>query len=62
MEKLALLVSGTIFIIVSIMHLLRLIFNLTIKIGNFTVPLKFSLFGCLISLLLSMWMFMLLMR
>ena len=38
MEKIALLTSGIIFLIVSILHLLRAISNIEVKIGNYLLP------------------------
>lgn len=57
MRETALLVAGVIFLLVSIMHLLRLVFKIEAKIGKFTIPLWFSIFGFIIPLLLSFWMF-----
>lgn len=57
MKETALIVAGTIFLIVSILHLARLIFRLEAKIGKFVVPLWISIFGFIIPLLLSLWMF-----
>ncbi len=58
MKDTALIVAGTIFLIVSIMHLVRLIFKVEVKMGKFIVPLRISIFGFVVPLLLSVWMFM----
>ncbi|MDD4955360.1 MAG: hypothetical protein PHP17_04925 [Candidatus Omnitrophica bacterium] len=57
MEKVALVVASAVFLIVSIMHLLRLILNLPVKIGNFNLPLRISLYASAVTVLLSVWMF-----
>lgn len=57
MQITALTVAGLIFLLVSIMHLVRLILRVQIKVGGFIVPLWFSIFGFVIPLLLSIWMF-----
>ena len=57
MEKTALLTAGIIFLIVSILHLLRLLFRTEVKIGKYIIPIWFSVLGFVIPLLLSLWMF-----
>jgi hypothetical protein len=53
----ALKVAGIIFLLVSIMHLLRFILKIEVIIAGFMVPLWFSIFGFIFALLLSLWMF-----
>ncbi len=55
--NMALKVAGVIFLLVSIMHLLRLIFRVSLVVAGFTVPLWFSVLGVIFPLLLSLWMF-----
>jgi hypothetical protein len=57
MEKIALLISGIVFLIVSIMHLLRAISRVEVKIGNYMLPTWLSVLGFILPLLLSLWMF-----
>jgi len=60
MEKTALLTAGIIFFTVSILHLLRFLFRIEVKIGNSIIPLWLSVLGFIFPLLLSLWMFNLL--
>lgn len=53
----ALIVAGIIFLLVSLLHLLRLIVRLEVRMGTFVVPLWVSVFGFLFPLSLSIWMF-----
>jgi len=57
MEKTALLTAGIIFLIVSILHLLRALSRIEVKIGNYIMPIWFSVLGFVFPLLLSLWMF-----
>lgn len=57
MEKMALVTAGIIFLIISILHLLRVLFKIEVRIGNHITPVWFSLLGFLFPLLLSLWMF-----
>jgi len=56
MEKLALLVASIIFLAVSCIHLLRLIFKAEVKVAGFILPFWVSTLGFSLTLLLSMWM------
>ncbi len=56
-RKAALNIAGVIFLLMSILHLVRLIFKLEVVIGNFTIPLWYSLVGFIVPFLLSVWMF-----
>lgn len=53
----ALIVAGLIFLVISIMHLSRLILRVEVKVGNFIVPLWLSILGVLGPLILAIWMF-----
>ena len=57
MEKAALLTAGIIFLIVSILHLLRALSRIEVKIGNYIMPIWLSALGFVFPLLLSLWMF-----
>ena len=57
MEKTALLTAGIIFLIVSILHLLRALSRIEVKIGNYIMPIWLSVLGFVFPLLLSLWMF-----
>ena len=52
---LALKIAAVIFLLVCVLHIVRLIFRIKVTIGGFVVPLWFSLIGVLVSLSLSLW-------
>jgi len=55
-KNLALKVSGVIFLVVAIMHLLRLLFKVQVSVGGTQVWMSASFFGCLAAFLLALWM------
>lgn len=57
-KNVALLIAGIIFGLVSLAHLLRLIYMLEITIGGYVVPMWVSTAGFLIATILCMLMFM----
>lgn len=57
MQKTALKTSGFIFLLVALLHLLRLIFKLKVMIGGFAVPFWVSVLGLVIPMALAAWMF-----
>ena len=57
MEKIALLVSGIIFLVVAILHLARYLMRLEVKVGTWIAPLWLSLLGFLFAASLSLWIF-----
>lgn len=57
MEKIALLTAGIIFLVVSILHGLRFLSRIEVRIGNYVMPIWLSALGFIFSLLLSLWMF-----
>ena len=57
MQNYALLTAGIIFLIVSILHLLRLIFKVEVKINSYVFPVRASMVGLVVSLCLALWMF-----
>lgn len=60
MKDTALKVCVVIFLAVSLMHLLRVVFKVNVLIGNFAVPLWFSVIGFIGPFLLALWIFSLL--
>ena len=57
MKNTALKVAGVIFFVVAVMHLLRVILNVEVIIAGYVIPMWWSIFGFIIPLLLSLWMF-----
>ena len=57
MHDAALIVAGIIFLVIFVLHLLRLILKVEVKIGSGIIPLWLSVPGLIVSLLLSLWMF-----
>jgi hypothetical protein len=55
--KTPLKVSGAIFLLVSLLHILRLIFKIPVAAAGYTVPMFFSVIGALAALVLAVWMF-----
>jgi type VI protein secretion system component VasK len=56
-KNMALKVSGFIFLMVAIMHLLRLFLKVQVHVGSHHVRLLVSLVGFVVALLLAIWMF-----
>ena len=50
-------IVGIIFLAVSFLHLLRLVFNIKVTIGKFMVPIWFSAVGSIVLLFISLWVF-----
>jgi hypothetical protein len=57
MQKPALIVAGIIFLVVAVMHLLRLFYRWPAQIGPLVIPLWLSAIGALFALSLAIWMF-----
>jgi hypothetical protein len=57
MKDTALKVSGVIFLLMAIMHLLRVILKIEVIIAGIVVPIWASAFGFVVLLLLALWMF-----
>ena len=57
MENMALKAAAIVFLLVSIMHLARLIFKVKVTVEDFVVPLWYSIFGFVIATSLATWMF-----
>ena len=62
LKKLYLLISGVIFTLVGIMHLVRLVNHVSVDVGSCAVPFGLSYIGLPVSLLLAAWAFWLLLR
>ena len=60
MKDSALKISALIFLLVSIMHLLRLVFKVPVIMGYWQIPLWVSIFGFIGPMFLSVWIFSLL--
>ncbi len=56
-KKAALNVAGVVFLLVSILHLVRVIFGWEVVIAHFTVPHFYSGIAAVIAFSLSLWMF-----
>jgi len=56
-NNLALKAAGAIFLLVSVMHLMRVILKFELIVAGYSVPVWFNLVGFVLSLLLSLWMF-----
>lgn len=54
-RKLYLGVSGLVFLLVSVLHFLRLVYQWPILVGPRTVPFVLSFIGCPVSLGYSIW-------
>lgn len=57
MKNTALYVSGTVFLVVAIFHLLRVIAKTSLVVGTCQVPLAPSAIGFVAALALAFWMF-----
>jgi hypothetical protein len=56
MKDMALLVAGIIFALVALLHLLRVIFKVEIKIGAKVLPMNLSIIGFLVAATVAYWM------
>ncbi|MBI1978358.1 MAG: hypothetical protein HYS55_06355 [Candidatus Omnitrophica bacterium] len=56
-KKSALSVAGVIFLIISVFHLIRAIFQTEVVVGTVTLPVWPSVAGAVVFFLLSLWMF-----
>jgi hypothetical protein len=54
-RQLYLIISGAIFLLVGIFHLLRLLYHWPIVVGTRTVPYALSYVGCPVSFAYSVW-------
>jgi len=56
-NNLALKAAGIVFLLVSVLHLLRVLLKFELIIAGYSVPVWLNLVGFVLSLLLSLWMF-----
>lgn len=56
-QRIVLMIGGVVFGIVAIMHLLRIIYSISIIIAGYTMPLWASWAGLFVALILSILMF-----
>ena len=57
MKDIALMTAGIIFLLVSLLHLVRLLLKIEIKVKNFILPMWISVFGVIFAGALGAWMF-----
>jgi len=57
MQRLALRTAGGIFLLIALMHALRLFYTVEIFVNERLVPVSLSIAAGLIALILSVWMF-----
>ena len=50
-------VSGVLFLLVAVMHLLRVVYNMPVIIDAYAVPMAVSWLGCAIPAALAFWAF-----
>jgi len=50
-------VSGILFALVAIAHLLRIVYGMTIQVDEFVVPMLVSWFGLIVPAVLAFWAF-----
>jgi hypothetical protein len=56
-KNLPLVISGIIFGLVAIAHLLRLVYSWPLVIGGQVIPMSLSIWGLIIPAILALWMF-----
>lgn len=56
-RTLPLKISGIIFLVIALFHLLRVIFKVEVIVNGSVVPIWISAGGCLFTLALSLWIF-----
>jgi hypothetical protein len=54
-QKLYLIVSGLVFLLVGVLHFMRLLYHWPIIVGPRTIPYSLSFIGCPVSLGYSVW-------
>jgi hypothetical protein len=57
MKNTALNIAGALFLLVAVLHALRLFFGTVILIGGTEIPLMASVVGALLCFFLAVWMF-----
>ncbi len=56
-KNIALIVSGLLFLFIAIVHLVRLYLQVEIVVSGHILPMQASIYGFVITLALSIWMF-----
>lgn len=56
-EKLYLMISGVIFALIGLLHLLRILFQLPAMVGAWTVPFPISVGAIVVAGILTFWAF-----
>ena len=57
MEKTALKVSGVVFLVVAVLHVVRIAMKLPVIVGHSHIPLRASAVAAVLTLALAVWMF-----
>jgi hypothetical protein len=57
-KNVALNIAGVIFVLVALLHLVRLIMKLNVTIGQWELPVTASIGGLIFGSILGIWMFM----
>lgn len=57
MKNIALKVGGTVFLLISVLQLSRVLFKLHVLVGSYEVPLVASAVAFVVALSLAIWMF-----
>ena len=50
-------VSGILFVLVAVAHLIRIVYGMTIQVGNIMVPMQVSWLGLIVPAALAVWAF-----
>jgi len=50
-------VSGVLFGLVALAHLMRIVFGMSVQVAGFSVPMLFSWFGLIVPAALAVWAF-----
>ena len=57
MDKMAVRVSGIIFLLMGIAHVLRVVFKVSVEVNGHLIPLWSSIVGSLVAFALATWIF-----
>ncbi|MBF0330502.1 MAG: hypothetical protein HQL17_01090 [Candidatus Omnitrophica bacterium] len=56
MEKLALKIGGLVFILIGFLHVVRVVMQVPVTVGQLSIPLGASVLGAVLALALGGWM------
>ena len=56
MEKIALKIGGAVFVLVAVLHVLRIVMKVPVMIGSMDVPIGASVLWAVIAFALGLWM------